>query len=735
MFAFLAPLALLGAALLAIPIGIHIFKPRKVRQTPFSSLRWLRVTQQRLARRLQWHQILLFILRALFILFLVLALAKPILSLTGQKGFTERFIILDVSRSMSYQTPDRPSPFDQGKKVAESLLGQGVAGDDTAVILTGNTSTALGSPIQNADLYLPRLDAAQVTLTDTDLSSALQIIRPVLSQARANTSAELYFITDNHQQSWSQGEIFSFLSGLKTPVHVHLVDVGVTSPQNAWISNVHLIESFNPAKRVIRVQVGCVGDEGQKRNVIITHLPGLPNQNQKVSLVPGQLVQVDIEIPVTYDLKGKVAQIELDPKDSLPSDDRAWLNLDTRGTTKVLMIEPESTQVASLRPGLHLRMALEALAYAGNGNLKISQKTPALVSTQDLADADVIFMVNVPQLSDTTLAALENRVRAGAGLVVFLGPSVQPPFYNNKLFNPAHPVDGLSPAPLTNLVNAEQAGAQLASITRIQWNHPMLAPLFDPTFNDLSETKFRSYYHLGNIPDGSAAEILAWINDLDPLLLERTYGLGKVIFFNTTANDDWSDLPRRNSYVPLLDRIITRLAGGIVRRIFQVGDVIAFPLTVSGKDTKVTVTTPSGKTITPTLHNINSQTIMRLDAVNEIGVYVVQEVGGSPDKSIPFVVQPGLGDSNLTPISSDTLKSWWNGASFEFIRPDPNAKNPSVSTGRVQLWPWFVGLACLMMLAEMFFVHWLCPRVNPKIAKSTVSQHGIMAPSSGPSAP
>src|SRR5262245_49710689 len=100
MLTFLAPAALFGLSLLAIPIVIHLLKPRKVRRTPFSSLRWLHLTQQRLSRRLRWHQLLLFLLRAAFITLLVLAIAKPIFDRRSAGGPSERFVIVDVSRSM-----------------------------------------------------------------------------------------------------------------------------------------------------------------------------------------------------------------------------------------------------------------------------------------------------------------------------------------------------------------------------------------------------------------------------------------------------------------------------------------------------------------------------------------------------------------------------------------------------------------------------------------------------------
>ena len=67
MFTLLAPIALAAFALLAIPIIIHLLKPKRVRTMPFSSLRWLRSSQHKMSRRIQWHQVLLFILRAVFL--------------------------------------------------------------------------------------------------------------------------------------------------------------------------------------------------------------------------------------------------------------------------------------------------------------------------------------------------------------------------------------------------------------------------------------------------------------------------------------------------------------------------------------------------------------------------------------------------------------------------------------------------------------------------------------------
>src|SRR5438477_135700 len=112
---FLSPFALFGVLLLALPIVVHLFKPRKMRQTPFSSLRWLKQTHQRLSRRIQWHQWLLFLMRAGFLLLLVLALAKPLIGIWGQRTSVDRFILVDVSRDMGYESPGQPTPLERAQ--------------------------------------------------------------------------------------------------------------------------------------------------------------------------------------------------------------------------------------------------------------------------------------------------------------------------------------------------------------------------------------------------------------------------------------------------------------------------------------------------------------------------------------------------------------------------------------------------------------------------------------------
>jgi hypothetical protein len=722
MFTLLAPLALAAAALLAIPIIIHLLKPKRVRTMPFSSLRWLRTSQHKMSRRIQWHQVLLFLLRAAFLIALVLALAKPIFSTEGHHQLTERFVILDVSRSMNYEQPGSDTPLVLGRRIARALLDQGLPGDRATVLLTGNKTTALGPLAEDPTRYVARLEAAQATLSDTDLSSALAVIRPMLGEPRPDTKAELLFITDNHQGAWSQGAVAAFQEGLKIPVSARVIDVGPSAPRNAWIAEVRPIESLG--KRFLHARVGASGNEPQERTIRVKHLAGAGDTSQKVTIAPGTFAEVNLPISAEHEVEGKTAELVLEPRDSLPDDDQYWLNLDEHHGARVLLLETETTQIASLQPGYHLRIALEALDRGEA--VEVTRRTAEAVVASDFTGADLIVLANVAQLTDDRLLALENRVKAGAGLLVFFGTAVKTEFYNEKLHNPRRPTESLLPRPLTSV-----ATGGLASLTRIAWTHPLLAPLFDPTFGDFARLRARAFYRFGEAPAGDQSQVLAWFDDTAPAIIEHSFGAGRVLIFNTTANDEWSDLPRRNSFVPLLDQVLHRLTRGGLTRSFQAGEAVALPLPTLGANATATVTTPVGRKLTPVLQQLGAQTIARLDTTDEAGVYTLRANGDGGNAELSFVVQAGRGDSTVAKADPEILRAWWGKVPLEVVHPDPSAPAAqAVTGGRVLLWPWLFVLGALLLLAEMYFVHRLCPVMNPAVTGSHVARHGILAPTS-----
>lgn len=723
MIGFLLPIALAGLALLAIPLVLHIFKPRRVRMMPFSSLRWLRASQHRMSRRIRWHQVFLLMLRMALIVLLVLALAGPVFSPREAAGRSDRFVLLDLGPSMGYLGIDPTTPIERAKDAVREILAATAPGDRTTVIGVGGTVQLLGMVEGGDDIHLSRLESVQPGPVTGGFGDALSMVGLLAGSHRAAERVELYIVGDADARKWSQGMIARFNEASTLPTEVQWIDVSPAVVENAWIADARVVQRRSPARLSLRVRVGAEGSTPQRRTVRLSGLDGLAAQQQQVTVDPGTFRTVEFDLPQEIALSGQVAQIDLQPNDGLNDDDRLLLNLDRTAATRVLVIEPQVTQIAELQPAFHLRTALGALDASVSGGIDVTRRAANAVLADSIRGADVIILADVPRLADGDLQALEERVRAGAGLAVFLGPSIDVEFYNSRLNDPLRPSDSLLAVTLGDAVR-EQRFARVAAVDD---EHRLFRGLLDPVFGDLGGVQFASYFEIVDVDDGRAT-ILADVGG-QPLAVEHSYGLGRVLLFNTTASDAWSDLPRRRSFLPLLDRMLQVLASGFWRGNFEFGEAVVLPLPVDADPASVTVRSPGGKRLTPTVESIAGRNVVRVINPAESGVYMVHYRTADGRAEFPFVVQSPPQPSLPSRIDPTVLSEWWQPTSFTAVSHDPGEPLILAGTGRWMISPALLVAAALVFLLEMFFVHWLCPRANPTLSQSNISRHGFFAKS------
>ena len=711
MFGFLTPAALFGLGLIGIPVLVHLFRPRKVRQTPFSSLRWLRPTRHRFSRRFQWHRLLLLAIRAAFLALLILALAKPIYSRPANTAGTDRFIVVDVSRSMNYAQDDGLRPIDTARRVVEQLLTNPSARQRTTVILSGSEARSIGPLVGDPRPYVVRVRATSAEAADADLSSSLPLIQTMLDARRQGSDLELCFVTDNHVHNWSAGAIRRFVQQTEAPLRVSVIDVGPAEAQNAWVAEARLIESEDTPQRTVRVRIGAVGHRTQQRLVHLTGMDGMPAASTSVRFQGRDHATVHFDIPPQLALKGQVAKIQIEPVDALPDDDTYWLNLDPSSAIKVLLLKAQTNRIEQRQPAFHLRTAIDALALSAPRTVHLTRREPTDVLGPEIAVADVVIMADVPALADTDLQALERHVLDGGSLVIFLGPGVNLDFYNTAMHDPDRLSRCLLPVRVGDRIVALN-GAGPARLTRVQRNHPLFEKLLDSIYGDLAQTQFSAYRRLELVDTQGRSQVLAMIGDSDPAIVEWPCGAGRVVVFNTTANDTWSDLARRKSFVPLVDRLLAYLAGGTPHNMFAVGNRITVAIPGGSHDVDVSVATPMGRTIHPTPRVRGGRPVIELDGQREAGVYRVEVAGPSGTARFPFVVQSDRRDSALVRSDQEQVVSWWSPAPVRVLRPAPVTATVELAENRITLEPWLIAFACAVLLAEMYLVHRLCPAVH-----------------------
>jgi hypothetical protein len=417
----------------------------------------------------------------------------------------------------------------------------------------------------------------------------------------------------------------------------------------------------------------------------------------------------------------------MEPGDGMPDDDTFWLDAHDSGSLQVLVIESPTAAEDTTASAFHLCMALEALSSKPGELIDTTQRAANNMTDGDVADADVIFLADVPRLPDAILRAIEQRVKAGGGLAVFLGPSVDPAFYNERLCarNGTSPSEGaLLPVKMGNIIHADSKGRGLARLTDMGRESALLHGSSGAFLDDLSRVGLLAFYDISLSEGGKAA---ARINGGPPAIVEQTFGRGAVVLFNTTADDRWGNLPRQNCFVPLVDRLLTHLAGGRRRGMFVVGRPVELPLAGADASAPVTITKPSRRTADAVLRNVRGKTILHTDDVDEAGVYRVEYSTASGKRAASFAVQVDRSESLPAAADATTLQAWWSTAEVVTIRPNTETGALGITGGRYRLAPWLVALACLMMLAEMWFVHRMCPAVNPTVASSLIDRHYLPA--------
>ncbi|MCE9605997.1 MAG: BatA domain-containing protein [Planctomycetia bacterium] len=724
MLTFLAPAALFGLSLLAIPIVIHLLKPRKMRRTPFSSLRWLQLTQQKLSRRLRWHQVLLFLLRAAFIALLVAAVAKPIVDRRTTAAPSERFVILDVSRSMGYRASEQPTPLEVGKQAASALLAGGGADDRTALLTVAAKTKILGPLARGGERHAPKLSPVAVESTATDIGSALDTVRTLMARGRTEAKIELFLITDRHQGSCRPEAVEAFVAEFPNRVTATIVDAAAPKAANGWIADAVFLPAQSGEPPAVEVQLRAVG-LAQERTVRLVGIAGRDDRSQTITLDPEKQLSVTFKLPADFDSRGKTCELVLDPPDGLPTDDRRHLPFDGGAALEVLIVEGRDRS-GNVAAGFTLRTALEALS-SSTKPIRVAAKKYNEVEPADFAKVDVVLWADVPQLSDLAMDALAARVRGGLGLGIFLGPDAAIEFYNRRLIDPLDRTKSLLPAQLDRIADVPRSSGGSALLESVEWKHPLLAGLFDPMIGDLAQTRVRSYFRFV-APIGRNATVLASAAG-SPLLVQQPVGQGNVVLFNTTADDAWSDLARRKSFVPLLDRLLDELSGGMTKRTFMTGEAIALSMPMPAEGESLKVVTPGGGELVPVLATTGNKTRVSIPPQNEAGIYRIRREGGAASKPDPietaFVVQVDRADSTLVPVAEELIRTWWEPARCEFTTAAAVIEAPG--RDQISLVGWAALLAASLLTIEMFVVHRMCPKMNPQSAESIVRRQSIVS--------
>jgi hypothetical protein len=576
---FVTPALLGGAALIALPIVLHLVMRREAQRLRFPALRFVQQRRSLNQHRLRLRHLLLLALRCAVIALLAFALARPTLRGSGAAGKEgapmASVLVFDNSLRMEYQQANE-SRLARAKELALWLLEQLPA--DNPVTVVDRAGRQRGQDLERS--------AAELRVERLELSSAVRSMGDTLDDAarwlegKPEHRGELYVFTDLATEAWPAETRAAFAQRVDQlhGANVYLIDVGVDAPRNLGLGPLRLSnEQITPGSMlqirtellsssvpngggentqsttsdvVVELFVGSDAAHAEKRGQQTVEL------NRKWSEQAGDGRAVPIEFSVSgLELGTHQGFVRIAGSDGLPADDIRYFTVDVRPPRRVLLLSENPDDA------LFLREALSPSTAVGLAQPKFECEVHRYNQWSEvtLSDFAAVCLVDPPALADETWNALVDYAENGGGVGVFLGRRAK----RNEMNQPAP--QRLMPAKL------RWTSHEATFLRPVAVEHPALADLRDlADVVPWSEFPVFKYWELE--AGAESSHVIATFANGKPALVERQIGSGRVLIMTTSVSDPayddpWNLLPTGADPWPFL-----ALASGIADYLSGLGE-------------------------------------------------------------------------------------------------------------------------------------------------------------------
>ncbi len=657
----------LGA--LAIPVLVHLLSRWQAQRVELGTMRFLQEVLVESSARQRLRRWLLLATRTALVALLALLFARPYLAEAGKRdGDRLRIVMIDRSASMAM-------PGAAGRLIDDALVAANSAmhdlGDQAAIVWAW-----FDGDVQELDHHTAAAPAAPESLNGTtNYLAALSWARD-RARREQHASCDIVFITDLQQSGFGADEFSTAVLDFPNDLPVKLIDVGRPAANNLAI--IHLgaptltVSPENPltmqatlfnygALPVEEVTVALTANSGERAR----------RMKKTINLLGDQAQELEFELGVMPPGVWQIT-VDADLSDDLAIDNRRRLAVNVAEPCPVLVLDPGGEGLPHTQASYFLRTALEQ-------SLEVKRAANKFATTVQYAESGVGGLANDNQrlivISDASgcspaqVAAMEQRVRSGAGLLIFAGSTLSP--QTAQAFHQA----GLSPGQLKTQTSA---GASPFRMRLVSTSGLMLEPFSDPQHGDLSRLSFDRVLDCELNP---ATKVHAWFDTRRAAITEHTVERGRVVWFLSGVSgsaNSWTNSPL---FLPLVQQMVADLLG-------LTGEGFVHMRTVGDPATEFTVDS-SPKLDSSSVKDVPKQ---RFDAP---GFFTVGDQ--------TFVVNPAPRESDTARRDIESFYKQYGLTPFE--TDAPVADKLVHQEQRHELWPWLAAMATLLVLTEFFLAN------------------------------
>ena len=199
---------------------------------------------------------------------------------------------------------------------------------------------------------------------------------------------------------------------------------------------------------------------------------------------------------------------------------------------------------------------------------------------------------------------------------------------------------------------------------------------------------------------GPASRNILSLDSGEPLLLEHRYGAGTVLQSAIPFNADWSNLPTRPAFVPLVQRMVAYCAiDSNPDPNIEAGRTLAFHLPPRHAGQSLSVTNPQGQAAQIRLRLVDDKAVAEFTSTRIPGIYQVS----SPDSDTkPYAVNQTREESALDSLEADAVAAFARmcGTSVSTSANELVSSTKDTGRGR-EIWRPLVWTTLLLMVAEL----------------------------------
>ena len=546
---FLNPLVLLALATIAIPLLLHLFNLRRPQRVDFSSLAFVKELQKSAVQRVRIKQWLLLALRMLAIACLVLAFAQPTLTGDlagiGQKVRTAHAIVIDNSLSMTMADAEGVY-LSQAKDRAEGVVSAASDGDDVLVWPVAREGSTRPSMVQS-------LPAARDAVQQVEPGAGAQTVASAIAQAareleESTAPRSVVYVVSDLQQS-TLGD--SVASRPAAPVLTTLLPVGTRRHANAGVTDVQVQSRIVEVGQAVQIEATIVnhGDEALPGSVASVYLEGDRVAQATATLDAGQSTTVSFTVsPGSRGWLTGTVEIE---DDAFAADNARPFVLHVPRERRVLLVRGENQQTRYVDLALSSEMIADRFAF------RTETIPEGELPSTELGSYDAVLLVGPRTLSSGEVSALKRYVERGGGVMFFPSAQARPEQYD-ALFNAWGGGD------FRGFSGELGARRSIATFERVDLQHPLFEGVFDTDRDQrASEVESPDVFYAMNAPTaGSRGQTLIELSNGFPFLQELRLGQGVALVSAVSPDPQWSDLPVRGLFIPLLYRSVYYLSAG-----------------------------------------------------------------------------------------------------------------------------------------------------------------------------